>query len=153
MSMNSGLTRDKHGALLRDGKPVVLDFHTGEDTPVIQDERLDVDLNRLVSNEMARQEAFHIPGPNEYADLTEHPVSRGAAEQRSAQLRAQLSPHLLPGENYELALRRLMAEKTQLENRQRELNATTKTQDTQTAPVKPATASESIPPASPQSKP
>lgn len=152
MSMYSGLTRDKNGALLRDGKVVILGCDTGDDTPVVQDERLDVDLNRLVSNEMARQETLRIPGGSDYADLTDYPVTRGAAEHRALDLRRRLNEFMAPGETYETALRRLLEEQARNLSAQREPNA--KTPGTELKPPTIPPNSAETPPASPpQSKP
>lgn len=123
MSMNSGLLREKNGSLTRAGKTIILTCDTGDDTPVVQDERLDIDLNRLVSNEMARQDTLRIPGDADYADLTEYPVSRGDAEHRALDLRRRLNAHIADGENYETALKRLMEENALALRVQREQNA------------------------------
>lgn len=152
MSMYSGLTRDKNGVLLRDGKPVILGCDTGDDTPVIQDERLDIDLNRLVSNEMARQETFRVPGSGDFADLTDFPASRGDAEQRALELQRQLNPHMLPGENYEIALQRIQQAQARALSAQRDFNAKTPTPDANAPTTSPN--SETVqPPVNTQNKP
>lgn len=106
MSLNSGLTRDKHGTLLKDGKPYVVGLATGDDTPVKVDERFDVDLNRLVSNEMARQDLIRIATEKDYADLTDYPASRGEAEQRLRDVTVRLRPLVRDGESPLEALKR-----------------------------------------------
>lgn len=109
MSMYSGLTRDKDGRLLKDGKPHVVGCDTGDDTPVKVDERFDVDINKLVSNEMARQDLLRIPGEQDYQDLTDYPESRGDATHRLVTLERSLRPNMLPGESFEQAMTRVLA--------------------------------------------
>lgn len=123
MSMNSKLTRDKHGQLILDGKPIVLGCDTGDDSPVIADQRFDLDLNKLVSSELARQEILKIPGSNDFQDLTDYPSSLGEAENRAINLRRGLESILLPGENYAAALERLTAVQAQAQASIRDLNA------------------------------
>lgn len=123
MSLNSGLTRDKNGALLRAGKIVTLVCDTGDDTPVVQDENFAVDINKLVSNEMARQELLHVPSAGDYQDLTEYPASRGEAEHLLLERTAALQSLLLPGETLEAATRRKNMELAQLQAKLRDLNA------------------------------
>lgn len=123
MSLNSGLTRGKNGELLRDGKPIVLGLDTGDDTPVKVDERMDVDINRLVSNEMARQDLFRIPGSGDYPDLTEYPVTRGDAESRLRGVEVALRPHMQDGESFEQAQARFMVAAAKAQASLRDSNA------------------------------
>jgi len=145
MSMNSGLIRDKHGVILRDGKPADLTCHTGDDTPVIQDERLDVDLNRLVSNEMARQETMRIPGATDFHDLTDFPVSRGDAEVRSTALRIRLRNIMASGETLEQALIRVQGDMATLQTSLQTEKANTP-QNAPQSPPEPATPQTALPP-------
>lgn len=109
MSMYSGLTRAKPGEklkdgtvclggeLLKEGKLHVIGLETGEDTPVKTDERFDVDLNKLVNNEVARQELIRAGQEADYQDLTDYPRSRGEAEHRLIEVKRKLSDFLVPG--------------------------------------------------------
>lgn len=90
MSMGSRLTRGKDGGLLLDGKPHVISLDTGDETPVKVDERFDVDLNKLVANEMARQELAKVPGSGDYSDLTELPPSYPEAVRSLVAVQASL---------------------------------------------------------------
>lgn len=109
MSINSGLTRAKDGTLVKDGKPYVVALNTGDDTPVKVDERFDVDLNKLVSNEMARQDLIRIPGAEDMQDLREYPASRGEAAQKLEDARRRIVGAGVSVESgYEAALRASM---------------------------------------------
>lgn len=126
MSMNSGLTRNKAGELLRGGVVVVIGLDTGDDTPVKVDERFDVDLNRLVANEMARQDLMRTAAPSDFQDLTQFPESRGAAERELQRVGRKINFRplvLMNGETYEEALGREMRAAARAQASGRELDA------------------------------
>lgn len=123
MSIGSRLTRGKHGELLLDGKAHVIGLDTGDDTPVLVDQRLDVNINKLVSDERARQELMRIPGPGDYPDLTDYPESYPDAERRLVDVNVRLREFMAEGESYEAALRRYSQEVAKAQASRRDSNA------------------------------